>query len=481
MMPICYTSRPPFSGSFSDLMSDAATGGINLRLAYAEPQAKHSPAGTQEPIMRFESFDFAPEILRAVSDCGYQEMTPVQRQAIPTIRRGLDVLASAQTGTGKTAAFALPILQRLVDKPAELQPSNARVLILTPTRELAAQVASNINDFAKYLDVTVLTLVGGGKQDVQAKKLKAGAHIIVATPGRLLEHLTACNLSLSGVECLVLDEADRILDMGFSADVQQILQAVNKERQNLLFSATFSDGVKKLANVMLDRPQIISVNKQNSTADTVTHTVYPVEQKRKRELLSELIGKQNWPQVLVFASTRESCDELVAELNLDGIKSAVVHGDKAQGSRRRALREFTEGKLRVLVATEVAARGLDIPDLQYVVNYDLPFLAEDYVHRIGRTGRAGKSGMAISFVSREEERTLLEIEALIGQKIRRVMAKGYEVGNRDELIKQLQERRRFGKRPQREDNAAAQAMAEAKLQGQRLKRLAAMKKPRQPK
>lgn len=480
-MPICYTSRPPFSGSFSDLMSDAATGGINLRLAYAEPQAKHSPAGTQEPIMRFESFDFAPEILRAVSDCGYQEMTPVQRQAIPTIRRGLDVLASAQTGTGKTAAFALPILQRLVDKPAELQPSNARVLILTPTRELAAQVASNINDFAKYLDVTVLTLVGGGKQDVQAKKLKAGAHIIVATPGRLLEHLTACNLSLSGVECLVLDEADRILDMGFSADVQQILQAVNKERQNLLFSATFSDGVKKLANVMLDKPQVISVNKQNSTADTVTHTVYPVEQKRKRELLSELIGKQNWPQVLVFASTRESCDELVAELNLDGIKSAVVHGDKAQGSRRRALREFTEGKLRVLVATEVAARGLDIPDLQYVVNYDLPFLAEDYVHRIGRTGRAGKSGMAISFVSREEERTLLEIEALIGQKIRRVMAKGYEVGNRDELIKQLQERRRFGKRPQREDNAAAQAMAEAKLQGQRLKRLAAMKKPRQPK
>lgn len=481
MIPICYTSRPPFSGSFSDLMSDAATGGINLRLAYAEPQAKHSPAGTQEPIMRFESFDFAPEILRAVSDCGYQEMTPVQRQAIPTIRRGLDVLASAQTGTGKTAAFALPILQRLVDKPAELQPSNARVLILTPTRELAAQVASNINDFAKYLDVTVLTLVGGGKQDVQAKKLKAGAHIIVATPGRLLEHLTACNLSLSGVECLVLDEADRILDMGFSADVQQILQAVNKERQNLLFSATFSDGVKKLANVMLDKPQIISVNKQNSTADTVTHTVYPVEQKRKRELLSELIGKQNWPQVLVFASTRESCDELVAELNLDGIKSAVVHGDKAQGSRRRALREFTEGKVRVLVATEVAARGLDIPDLQYVVNYDLPFLAEDYVHRIGRTGRAGKSGMAISFVSREEERTLLEIEALIGQKIRRVMVPGYQVGNRDELIKQLQERRRFGKRPQRDDNAAAQAMAEAKLQGQRLKRLAAMKKPRQPK
>ncbi|MFQ2646281.1 DEAD/DEAH box helicase [Aeromonas caviae] len=431
--------------------------------------------------MRFESFDFAPEILRAISDCGYQEMTPVQSQAIPAIRRGHDVLASAQTGTGKTAAFALPILQRLVDNPAPVQPSNARVLILTPTRELAAQVASNINDFAKYLDITTLTIVGGGKQDVQAKKLKAGAHIIVATPGRLLEHLTACNLSLSGVETLVLDEADRILDMGFSADVQQILQAVNKTRQNLLFSATFSEAVKKLANLMLDKPQVVAVDKQNSTADTVSHTVYPVEQKRKRELLSELIGKQNWQQVLVFASTRESCDELVEELNLDGIKSAVVHGDKAQGSRRRALREFTEGKLRVLVATEVAARGLDIPSLEYVVNYDLPFLAEDYVHRIGRTGRAGKSGMAISFVSREEERTLLEIEALIGQKIRRIMVPGYEVSSRDDLIKQLQERRRFGKRPQREDNAAAQAMAEAKLQGQRLKRLAAAKKPRQPK
>lgn len=418
-------------------------------------------------MMKFESFDFAPEILRAVSECGYQEMTPVQQQAIPSIRRGQDVLASAQTGTGKTAAFALPILQRLIDNPAPVQPSNTRVLILTPTRELAAQVASNIKDFAKYLDLGVLTIVGGGKQDVQARRLKAGAHIIVATPGRLLEHLTACNLSLSGVETLVLDEADRILDMGFSADVQQILQAVNKASQSLLFSATFSDGVKKLAKVMLDKPQIVSVNKQNSTADTVSHTVYPVEQKRKRELLSELVGTKNWQQVLVFASTRDSCDELVAELNLDGIKAAVVHGEKAQGSRRRALREFMEGKVRVLVSTEVAARGLDIPNLEYVVNYDLPFLAEDYVHRIGRTGRAGKSGMAISFVSREEERTLLEIEALIGQKIRRIMVPGYEVSSRDELIKQLQERRRFGKKPQRADNAAAQVMAEAKLQSQR--------------
>ncbi|WP_323064686.1 DEAD/DEAH box helicase [Aeromonas jandaei] len=431
--------------------------------------------------MRFEAFDFAPEILRAVSECGYQEMTPVQQQAIPAIRRGRDVLASAQTGTGKTAAFALPILQRLVDTPAAAAPSSTRVLILTPTRELAAQIADNIKAFARYLDLGVITLVGGGKQDVQAKKLKAGAHIIVATPGRLVEHLTACNLSLSTVECLVLDEADRMLDMGFSADVQQILQAANKGRQNLLFSATFSEGVKKLANVMLDKPQVVSVNKQNTTADTVSQVVYPVEQKRKRELLSELIGKQNWQQVLVFASTRESCDELVEELNLDGIKSAVVHGDKAQGSRRRALRDFMEGKVRVLVATEVAARGLDIPDLEYVVNYDLPFLAEDYVHRIGRTGRAGKRGQAISFVSREEERTLLEIEKLIGQKLRRIMVPGYEVSSREMLIKQLEERRRFGGRARRDDNAAAQSMAEAKLQGQRLKRLAAAKKPRQSK
>ena len=419
--------------------------------------------------MRFESFSFCPEILRAISDCGYQKMTQIQQQAIPAIRRGQDVLASAQTGTGKTAAFALPILQKMVENPSETLKSNTRVLILTPTRELAAQVAENVEAYSKYLNFSVLTIYGGVKVETQAQKLKRGADIIVATPGRLLEHLTACNLSLSSVDFLVLDEADRMLDMGFSADIQKILQAVNKKRQNLLFSATFSSAVKKLANEMMVKPQVISADKQNTTADTVSQVVYPVEQRRKRELLSELIGKKNWQQVLVFTATRDAADTLVKELNLDGIPSEVVHGEKAQGSRRRALREFVSGKVRVLVATEVAARGLDIPSLEYVVNFDLPFLAEDYVHRIGRTGRAGKSGVAISFVSREEERTLADIEKLIGQKIRRITVPGYEVGSRELLLKQLQTRRSFAKKQQRLDNVSEQIIAEKSMQGRRVK------------
>ncbi|MCZ4336117.1 DEAD/DEAH box helicase [Shewanella colwelliana] len=419
--------------------------------------------------MRFESFSFAPEILRAISDCGYQKMTPIQQQSIPAIRRGQDILASAQTGTGKTAAFALPILQKMVDNPVETQRSNARALILAPTRELAAQVADNIQEYSRYLPISVLTIYGGVKMDTQAQKLKKGADIIVATPGRLLEHLTACNLNLSNVDFLVLDEADRMLDMGFISDIQKILQAVNSKRQNMLFSATFSSSVKQLANEMLVKPKLISVDGQNTTAVTVSQVVYPVEQRRKRELLSELIGKKNWKQVLVFTATREAADTLVKELNLDGIPSAVVHSEKAQGNRRRALREFKEGKVRALVATEVAARGLDIPELEYVVNYDLPFLAEDYVHRIGRTGRAGRSGVAISLVSREEERTLADIEKLIGNKLRRITIAGYEVGSRELLIKQLQKRRSFAKKQQRSDNVGAQVVAEKNMTGRRVK------------
>ena len=419
--------------------------------------------------MKFESFSFAPEILRAIAECGYQSMTPVQKQAIPAIRRGEDVLASAQTGTGKTAAFAVPILQKMCENPKDTLPSNTRTLILTPTRELAAQVADNISAYSKHLNVTVLTIYGGVKMDSQSQKLKRGADVIVATPGRLLEHIVACNLSLSNVEFLVLDEADRMLDMGFSADIQKILQAVNKKRQNMLFSATFSNEVKKLANDMLDRPKVITVDKQNTTAATISQVIYPVEQRRKRELLSELIGTKNWRQVLVFTATRDAADTLVKELNLDGITSGVVHGEKAQGSRRRALREFVEGKLRVLVATEVAARGLDIQNLEYVVNYDLPFLAEDYVHRIGRTGRAGKTGVAISFVSREEERTLADIEKLIGQKIRRITVPGYEVGSREMLLKQIEKRRSFAKKQQRSDNVGAQMIAEKNMDGRRVK------------
>ncbi|MFV0511057.1 MAG: DEAD/DEAH box helicase, partial [Shewanella algae] len=396
--------------------------------------------------MKFESYSFAPEILRALNECGYESMTPIQRQAIPAVRRGQDVLASAQTGTGKTAAFVLPILQRLQDNPLELKPGNIRALILAPTRELVSQVADNARQYGKYLQLSVATLFGGVKSASQVNKLKQGADIVVATPGRLLEQLLAGNLSLGSLEVLVLDEADRMLDMGFINDINKILQSAAKQRQNLMFSATFSGAVRRLADEIMNKPKVITADRQNTTAVTVSQVVYPVEQRRKRELLSELIGRKNWQQVLVFTATREDADHLVKELNLDGIASAVVHSEKAQGSRRRALREFKEGKVRVLVSTEVAARGLDIPDLEYVVNYDLPFLAEDYVHRIGRTGRAGKTGVAISFVSREEERTLADIEKLIGQKLKRIMMPGYEVSNRDLLLKQLQKRRSFAKK-----------------------------------
>lgn len=419
--------------------------------------------------MKFESYSFSPEIIRAIEVAGYQQMTPIQQAAIPAVRRGEDILASAQTGTGKTAAFALPILQKMLDTPKNDQASSTRALILTPTRELAIQIADNITTYSQFISISVVTLFGGVKLATQAQKIKRGSDIIVATPGRLLEHIQACNLSLSNTEFLVLDEADRMLDMGFISDIQKILQTVNKQRQTLLFSATFSSAVKNLANEILIKPKLISVDKQNTTADTVSQVVYPVEQRRKRELISELIGRKNWQRVLIFTATRDAADVLVKELNLDGIPSSVVHGEKAQGSRRRALREFKEGKIRALVATEVAARGLDIQDLEYVVNYDLPFLAEDYVHRIGRTGRAGKTGVAISLVSREEERTLADIEKLIGHKIRRITIPGYEVSSRDLLIKQLQKRRSFAKRQPRADNAGAQMLAEKKLAGRRVK------------
>ena len=419
--------------------------------------------------MKFESYSFAPEILRALNECGYESMTPIQRQAIPAVRRGQDVLASAQTGTGKTAAFVLPILQRLQDNPLELKPGNIRALILAPTRELVSQVADNARQYGKYLQLSVATLFGGVKSASQVNKLKQGADIVVATPGRLLEQLLAGNLSLGSLEVLVLDEADRMLDMGFINDINKILQSAAKQRQNLMFSATFSGAVRRLADEIMNKPKVITADRQNTTAVTVSQVVYPVEQRRKRELLSELIGRKNWQQVLVFTATREDADHLVKELNLDGIASAVVHSEKAQGSRRRALREFKEGKVRVLVSTEVAARGLDIPDLEYVVNYDLPFLAEDYVHRIGRTGRAGKTGVAISFVSREEERTLADIEKLIGQKLKRIMMPGYEVSNRDFLLKQLQKRRSFAKKKPGASSASEQVAAEKSMSGRRVK------------
>ena len=387
--------------------------------------------------MKFTALDLAPAIQQALDDCGYTEMTPIQKQAIVPARRGKDLLANAQTGTGKTAAFSLPILQQLSDNPATLGTGQVRAIILTPTRELAQQLSETISRYNKYLEFRVISVYGGTTLDTQKKKLRNGADILIATPGRLLEHISACNVNLGQTEFVVLDEADRMLDMGFVSDVLTIMSQTAKKRQTMLFSATLSDAVHKLSRQILTRHETISAAKANITADTVDHVVYPVEEKRKADLFAELIKKHNWFQVLVFTSTKGQADELMKDLKFDGIDAVICHGDKSQGARRRAVADFKAGKVQVLVATEVAARGLDIKGLEHVVNYNLPYLAEDYVHRIGRTGRAGEKGQAISFVSREEESALDNIERLIGARIRRIHMPGFEVGSREGLRKRI--------------------------------------------
>lgn len=387
--------------------------------------------------MQFSSLDLAVDLHRGLVDCGYSEMTPVQAQAIVPARRGKDLQVTAQTGTGKTAAFAVPILQRMLDTPKTTTEKRPRTLILTPTRELAEQIADNVAAYAKYLPLKATALYGGVKLGGQAAKLNAGVDIVISTPGRLLEHLTLGNVILSDVEFVVLDEADRMLDMGFSADVLKLLQLTATKRQTMLFSATTSPAVNELSHKILRNHQQIRVTKVNSTADTVHHVVYEVEESRKIELFETLLEEQNWFQVLVFTSTKEQADRLLAGLQQRSINAAVCHGDKSQGARRRAIADFKSAKLQVLIATEVAARGLDIQGLDYVVNFNLPYLPEDYVHRIGRTGRAGAAGNAISFVSREEELTLERIQKLIGSKISRIVKPGFEVSNRGSLLKSI--------------------------------------------
>jgi len=395
--------------------------------------------------MNFSSLGLAPKIQQAIDACGYTDMTPVQLQAIIPARRGKDILANAQTGTGKTAAFALPILQQMVEKPKDTASGSPRALILSPTRELAEQLAKTIASYAQFLPLSVTALYGGVKMGGQEKKLRAGVDVLISTPGRLLEHIAQCNVNLSNIDFVVLDEADRMLDMGFITDVLAILQPIPKHRQTLLFSATISPSVNELAHKILNQHVEVRVAKQSMTADTVEHVMYPVEEKRKIELFMELLDEHNWFQVLVFTSTKEQADNLMAILKLNKIDAAVCHADKSQGSRRRALADFKSAKIQVLIATEVAARGLDIQGLEYVVNYNLPYLAEDYVHRIGRTGRAGTKGHAISFVSREEERSLDLIEKLINSRVKRIHRAGFEVGDRKSLLKNLEETPRPGR------------------------------------
>ncbi|MCK5881666.1 MAG: DEAD/DEAH box helicase [Sinobacterium sp.] len=388
--------------------------------------------------MKFTALDFSSKLQKAIKACGYEEMTPIQEQAIPLARQGKDILANAQTGTGKTAAFALPILQQMIDGAKPRDASSPRTLILTPTRELAEQLAETIAGYTQFLDLNVAAVYGGVKMAGQAKKLNAGVDILIATPGRLLEHIVQCNINLSLVEFVVLDEADRMLDMGFIGDVQELLSKAPVKRQTLLFSATLSPSINELAKKILHHHVKISASEKNTTADTVDHVMYAVEEKRKIELFLDLLQEYNWFQVLVFTSTKAQADELLSSLKMVRVDASICHGDKTQGARRRAISDFKAGKIQVLIATEVAARGLDIEGLEYVVNYNLPYLAEDYVHRIGRSGRAGNKGHAISFVSREEERSLKSIENLIGSKIKRLKRAGYQVSSRETLLKTVE-------------------------------------------
>jgi ATP-dependent RNA helicase RhlE len=375
--------------------------------------------------MSFDSLGLSTALLRAVAEEGYDQPTPVQREAVPAILAGRDVLAAAQTGTGKTAAFTLPILERLgnVQKLRASRP--VRVLVLTPTRELAAQVAESVATYGRHLPITSAVVFGGVNINPQIDKLRRGVDVLIATPGRLLDHLSQRTVDLRQVEIFVLDEADRMLDMGFIRDIRRVIAALPKKRQNLLFSATFSDEIRALAQGLLDAPVRIEVAPRNATADGIEQVVHPVEKSRKRDLLAYLIGSRDWHQVLVFTRTKHGANRLAEQLDNDGLSTAAIHGNKSQGARTRALADFKAGRVRVLVATDIAARGLDIEALPHVVNYELPHVPEDYVHRIGRTGRAGAEGAAVSLVCAEEREELRAIERLLKKEIRKETIDGY--------------------------------------------------------
>jgi len=377
--------------------------------------------------MLFKDLGLSAELLRAIEEQGYSEATPIQQQAIPLVLEGHDLLAGAQTGTGKTAGFTLPMLMRLTASRSEGRNRNVRALVLTPTRELAAQVADSVRDYGRHLDVRTAVVFGGVSINTQITKLRKGVDVIVATPGRLLDHLSQGTIDLSNVEVVVLDEADRMLDMGFIHDMRKVMRAVPAERQTLLFSATFSKEIKHLAKDFLTNPREVQVTPENTTAERVSQKVWPVDKKRKRELLSHRIGAENWEQVLVFTRTKHGANKLAEQLGKDGIKSAAIHGNKSQSARTRALAEFKDRKIRVLVATDIAARGIDIDRLPHVVNFELPNVPEDYVHRIGRTARAGEDGHAVSLVCVDELKLLKDIEKLLGEKIEQEIVPGYEV------------------------------------------------------
>ena len=389
--------------------------------------------------MSFESLGLAEPLLRAVAEYGYTTPTPIQMQAIPVVLSGSDLLGGAQTGTGKTAGFTLPMLHRLMEKPAVRDAKGRlpiRALILTPTRELAAQVEESVRTYGKYSKLTSMVMFGGVGMQPQIDKLRRGVDILVATPGRLLDHHQQRTLDLSHVEIFVLDEADRMLDMGFIHDIKKVLAIVPAQKQSLLFSATFSDEIKALADRLLNKPALIEVARRNQTADTIAQKVHPVGREMKKDLLAHLIKSNDWEQVLVFTRMKSGANKLVEFLEKQGISAMAIHGNKSQGARTKALAEFKTGDLTVLVATDIAARGIDIDMLPHVVNYELPNVPEDYVHRIGRTGRAGAQGEAISLVCPDENGFLRDIERLIKREIPKEIVEGFAppVGEKAEPI-----------------------------------------------
>ncbi len=375
--------------------------------------------------MTFNELGLSTELLRAVSEQGYSKPTPIQKQAIPVVLKGGDLLAAAQTGTGKTAGFTLPLLQRLGGIQPVKNKRPVRALILTPTRELAAQVGENVRAYSTYLPIHSTVIFGGVGIRPQIKTLQKGVDVLIATPGRLLDHVEHKTLDLSQVEILVLDEADRMLDMGFIRDIRKILALLPKHRQNLLFSATFSSAIKQLADSLLNKPSVIEVARRNTAAEGVSQSVHLVDKAQKRALLTHLITTNGWSQVLVFTRTKHGANRLAEQLSKGGISSTAIHGNKSQGARTKALDDFKKGTVRVLVATDIAARGIDIEQLPQVVNFELPNVSEDYVHRIGRTGRAGCKGEAVSLVSGEEQKLLADIEKLLKRQLPRITVTGF--------------------------------------------------------
>lgn len=382
-----------------------------------------------DPNMKFAELGLCPAIQKAVLEQGYETPTPIQAQAIPPVLEGRDVMAAAQTGTGKTAGFTLPILEILaegLEKGRKVQPNQARALVLTPTRELAAQVGENVALYGKYLPIKSTIVFGGVKINPQMMKLRGGVDILVATPGRLMDLYNQRAVKFDQLEMLILDEADRMLDMGFIHDIRKIMAILPKKRQNLMFSATFSQDIRELAKTIVNNPVEITVNPPNSTATRVKQWICPVDKKDKPALLTHLIKTNKWQQVLVFSRTKHGANKLVKQLEGSGLRAAAIHGNKSQGARTKALAEFKNGTVKILVATDIAARGLDIDQLPQVVNFDLPQVAEDYVHRIGRTGRAGAEGNAVSLVSADEFQMLKEIERLTKTILTREMIQGFE-------------------------------------------------------